>query len=337
MDSSRLDESTTLTEIGPRADEYGDVAERANSFPSVQNVSGSEAEAVPGEPDDSSQGIDETADPVFNPVPTEAPSYPEILEPVPTVIEPIPTVLDPVPTVIEPISTETLLASDSLLPDSEEAKPEGSVWGMAEHEERDDADFDAVLGVEVPNDKPTVKSKPAKKRVPQDADVVRRPRRGIASGFATAVAGLVLAFGALTVVPPLLDPTPAGGAVQAGEQRATAQVQELNTDLDGYCHPTVAVANGFGTPEVLSLKLAELNTVCPVTVGESVTVYYEPGSGNDARYVRAGAIPVDLIMWSVFGIGFAVATWGALRLWGTWMRVRIPLVTPREKPPATLV
>lgn len=303
-------------------------------------------------------------------VATESPSYPEAYEPVPMQSPAYPEVLAPYPTVAEPIATET----PEPLPAFEMPRPsmddsilvDTSVWSSApvsasepaeasSSEENDE--FDTVLGV-----KPLKKfSRPKKeKSTPRASEPLlernkvtpapkapKPPREkktaslfqlaGIRSGLIAAAVGLVVALGSLTAVPMLLDPTPAGGAVQEGEQRATAEVRELNVDIDGYCHPTVEVPTGLGSFEVLSLKLPELNTACPVKVGESVTVYFEPNSGADARYVRAGVVPVDLIMWSAFGIGFLVAAWGALRTWGVWKRVRIPLVTPKSDEPATLV
>lgn len=306
----------------------------------------------------------------YEPVPTEAPTYPEISVPIPTVVTPFPTVAEPLPTVAEPVVTETPAVASEPLPGFQMPRPslddaavvDTSVWGNAATEiSSDDAhddDFDAVLGVASPKKKlgRVKREKPVPRATEPLLERNREPvtrqsvapktkagrfsflgARGMKSGLITVVVGLVVALGALTAVPAALDPTPAGGAVQAGEQRATAQVRELNTDIDGYCHPTVEVPTGFGSFEVLSLKLHELNTACPVKVGESVTVYYEPNSGGDARYVRAGTVPVDLIMWSVFGIGFLVAAWGALRGWSVWKGVRIPLVTPKAQPPATLV
>jgi len=303
-------------------------------------------------------------------VATEAPSYPEVYEPVPTQSPVYPEVPAPYPTVSEPVSTEapqTLPAFEMPQPSMDDAAlVDTSVWSSApvtesepveksSSEENDE--FDTVLGV-----KPLKKfARPKKeKAAPRSSEPLlernkvapaqkapKPPREkrasslfqmaGMRSGLIAAAVGLVVALGSLTAVPMLLDPTPAGGAVQEGEQRATAEVRELNVDIDGYCHPTVEVPTGLGSFEVLSLKLPELNTACPVKVGESVTVYFEPNSGADARYVRAGVVPVDLIMWSVFGIGFLVAAWGALRMWGVWKRVRIPLVTPKSVEPATLV
>lgn len=300
---------------------------------------------------------------VYEPVPTEAPTYPEVATAIPTVVAPIPTVVEPVATETPAVASEPLPGFQMPRPSSDDATVVGaSVWGSSvdeptADEERDD-DFDAALGVASPKkklsrmkrEKPKPRAtepllernrEPAVRRTAPSAPKAGRfdflGARGMKSGLITAVVGLVVALGALTAVPAVLDPTPAGGAVQAGEQRATAQVRELNIDIDGYCHPTVEVPTGFGSFEVLGLKLHELNTACPVKVGESVTVYYEPNSGSDARYVREGAVPVDLIMWSVFGIGFLAAAWGALRGWGVWKDVRIPLVTPKPQPPATLV
>lgn len=303
-------------------------------------------------------------------VATEAPSYPEVYEPVPTQSPVYPEALAPYPTVSEPVSTEAsqpLPAFEMPRPSMDDsALVDTSVWSSApivtsepaEVSPSDENDeFDTVLGV-----KPLKKFSRSKKEkaAPRASEPLlernkvapapkspKPPREkktdslfqlaGIRSGLVTAAVGLVVALGSLTAVPMLLDPTPAGGAVQEGEQRATAQVRELNVDIDGYCHPTVEVPTGLGSFEVLSLKLPELNTACPVKVGESVTVYFEPNSGADARYVRAGVVPVDLIMWSAFGIGFLVAAWGALRTWCVWKRVRIPLVTPKSDEPATLV
>lgn len=306
---------------------------------------------------------------VYEPVPTEAPTYPEVATPIPTVVAPTPTIVEPIPTVIEPMAAETPAVASEPLPGFQVPRPslgdatvvDTSVWGsqageLPADETRDD-DFDAALGVASPKKLGRVKrEKPAPRATEPLLERNREPvtrqsaapktkagrfsflgARGMKSGLITAVVGLVVALGALTAVPAALDPTPAGGAVQAGEQRATAQVRELNMDIDGYCHPTVEVPTGFGSFEVLALKLHELNTACPVKVGESVTVYYEPNSGGDARYVRAGTVPVDLIMWSVFGIGFLAAAWGALRGWSVWKGVRIPLVTPKAQQPATLV
>lgn len=314
--------------------------------------------------DEGAQAVYEAASTVFpreavqayEPVPTEAPAYPEVSV--------------PIPTVTEPVATETAAAASEPLPGFQMSRPslddaavvDTSVWGNAAAEipsdDAHDDDLDAALGVASPKKKlgRVKREKPAPRATEPLLERNREPvtrqsaapktkagrfsflgARGMKSGLITAVVGLVVALGALTAVPAALDPTPAGGAVQAGEQRATAQVRELNMDIDGYCHPTVEVPTGFGSFEVLALKLHELNTACPVKVGESVTVYYEPNSGGDARYVRAGTVPVDLIMWSVFGIGFLAAAWGALRGWSVWKGVRIPLVTPKAQQPATLV
>lgn len=334
------------------------------------------AEGLRSEWSDDSQAVYEAASVafqqeaahVYEPVPTEAPSYPEAVVPIPTVVEPLPTVVEPLPTVVEPVATEPSVIPSEPLPGFQMPRPslddavvvDTSVWGNAAPEPSDDArddDFDAALGV-APLKKRVSRANREKSAPRATEPLLERNRepaarqavaprskagrlaflsaRGMKSGLVTAVVGLVVALGALTAVPAALDPTPAGGAVQAGEQRATAQVRELNMDIDGYCHPTVEVPTGFGSFEVLALKLHELNTACPVKVGESVTVYYEPNSGGDARYVRAGTVPVDLIMWSVFGIGFLAAAWGALRGWSVWKDVRIPLVTPKAQPSATL-
>ncbi len=297
------------------------------------------------------------------PVATEGPQYPTVAAPVPTEAPQYPTSMEPIPTVEEPVASELLPVASEPLPEASEPVP--SVWGSAPAAEPDSAttddDFDAALGVTPEPKRPwrTKREKSAprstqpmleRNREPAPSEPVAIPKAvksgrlleavktlGVRSGLITAVAGLVVALGALTAVPAVLDPVPAGGAVQSGEQRATAQVRELNVDIDGYCHPTVEVPTGLGSFEVLGLKLHELNTACPVKVGESVTVYYEPNSGGEARYVRAGEVPVDTIMWSLFGLGMLAAAWGSLRVWTIWKGVRVPMVTPKAEAPATLV
>lgn len=137
--------------------------------------------------------------------------------------------------------------------------------------------------------------------------------RGAAIGVA---AGLALIAGGLFGVPALLDPMPAGGPVAAGEVRASAEVREVSLDEDGFCYPTVVVSTGVGSGEARALKLRELNTACPVKVDEVVTVYFSPQDTEaPARYVADGEVPVDIIMWSVVGIGALAAIWGSLRYW----------------------
>jgi hypothetical protein len=301
-------------------------------------------------------------------VPTAAPTYPTVAPPTPTETDAFPTVLAPIPTVSEPIATQAPTFPSEELPAFRMPKPDmedsvlvdTSVWDTPTADTPPDDDFDTVLGVKEPTRKPkrvkrektkarstepllerNVEERQPRERAAKSLQsgtwVARLTQRGARSGLIAVAVGLVLALSGLFAVPALLDPTPAGGAVQSGEQRAAAVVRELNMDVDGYCHPTVEVATGFGSFEVLALKLHELNTACPVKVGESVTVYYAPNTGTDARYVRAGEVPVDIIMWSVFGLGIAAAAWGALRLWSMWKGVRIPLVTPKPEEPATLV
>lgn len=303
-------------------------------------------------PDDLTAALEEAAEPEPQveqaplvveqyPVPTEAVQYPAVASPVPTEAVQYPTVLEPVPTeavayptVVEPLPSAgfTLPADESSwLRDDEPVTVEGT-----------DDEFDAVLGVK-PAKAPRAKKEkdpkePRERKAKPETDgdelLAVAPKnekgwrqRGVKSGLIVAVIGIVLALVGILLVPALLDPTPAGGAVQAGEQRASAVVRELNVDVDGYCHPTVEVATGFGSFEVLALKLRELNTACPVKIGEQVTVYFEPNSGDDARYVRAGTVPVDLIMWSLFGVGMLGVTWGLLRAWATRKNMSIPLVT----------
>lgn len=277
-------------------------------------------------------------------VPTEAVQYPTVASPVPTEVVQYPTVAEPVPTeaVVYPTVVEPLPSAGFTLP------VDDSAWSRDDEPvtvEGTDDEFDAVLGVKPAKvKKEKAPKEPREKRVRErktklesdDADelLAASPKsekgwrqRGVKSGLVVAVIGIVLALVGILLVPALLDPTPAGGAVQAGEQRASAVVRELNVDVDGYCHPTVEVATGFGSFEVLALKLHELNTACPVKIGEQVTVYFEPNSGDDARYVRAGTIPVDLIMWSVFGAGMLGVAWGLLRAWATRKNMSIPLVT----------
>lgn len=261
------------------------------------------------------------------PVPTESVTYPTVVEPVPTEAPQYPTVIEPVPTESPAIPTVAapIVADESAWLQDDE--PVVVVEGT-------DEDFDAVLGVKPAKEKraktpktKTVKTKTPKEKVEPEA---KEPSRsGVRSGLIVAAVGLVLALIGILLVPALLDPTPAGGPVQPGENRASAIVRELNVDVDGYCHPTVEVSAALGGFEVLGLKLHELNTACPVKVGEQVTVYYEPNSGQEARYVRAGTVPVDLIMWSLFGIGMLATAWGLLRAWGTRKQLSIPLVTPK--------
>lgn len=296
----------------------------------------------------------EQAPRAFEPVPTEAPQYPTVSAPVLTESPTFPTVSSPIPTAAQSVPSEPLPVFNMPRPSIEDSVTvDTSVWASSDGG-GDDSDFDAVLGVEEPKrpkreksaprssepllerNRETPKARPA--RTPSgDSRLTFLQRAGLRSGFVALVVGLLVALGGMFAVPALLDPVPAGGPVQSGEQRATAVVRELNVDVDGYCHPTVEVPTGLGSFEVLGLKLHELNTACPVKVDESVTVYYSPNSGDEARYVRAGAVPVDLIMWSVFGAGMLVVAWGAVRSWATWKGVRIPLVTPKPQPPATLV
>lgn len=152
--------------------------------------------------------------------------------------------------------------------------------------------------------------------------------RGAAIGMA---AGVALIAGGLFAVPAILDPTPAGGPVTSGEVRASAEIREVSHDEDGFCYPTVVVSTGLGSGEARALQLRELNTACPVKVGETVTVYYSPQEVEmPARYVADGVMPVDLIMWSVVGLGAVGAAWGGLRYWAGRTGQRIKFVSAKS-------
>lgn len=327
MDQPVVSETPILSrrELRLRRAEEGGAATMA--FPTWEQRSTPESEPTPAvaEAIDFAPELpdDLPAPPTFiEPVPTEASVFPTVAEPAPTEMMPEPTEVVAFPTVAEPIPTVT------------------EPMAVADLAESGD-EFDAVLGVEPKAKKvrgPKTKE-PKVKRVrepkvkepksPDKSDAKGQKKPGVKSGLIVAVIGLVVALVGILLVPALLDPTPAGGAVQPGENRATAIVRELNMDVDGYCHPVVEVPTGFGSFEVLALQLHELNTACPVKVGESATVYFVPGSGEPARYVTAGSVPVDLIMWSLFGVGMGAAAIGILRAWATRKGLAIPLVTPK--------
>lgn len=180
------------------------------------------------------------------------------------------------------------------------------------------------------------KRRPPLVSIPERPAYVAPPKQKVTEvpGFRGAVigmaAGLALIVGGLFGIPALLDPTPAGGPVTAGEVRTAAEVREVSMDEDGYCYPTVVVSTGLGSGEARALKLRELNTACPVKVGETVTVYYSPQDvESPARYVMDGEMPVDLIMWSVVGLGGLAFVWGALRYWSGKSGHRVKFVSAK--------